>query len=221
MATETTAAAAASTTGTTTLTGDGGAAGGTASGATETTSTQAASDTTDASKAADAKATEAAKAVAIELKLPEGFAKDDPLLGRFTEVAKELGLDSAKAQKVFDLYAAAQAEAAKASQAAVEKEQRGWQEALKADKEFGGEKLSASADIARRAIKQYGDDALKELLHTTGLGDHPALVRFAYRAGLALKEDSVAGSNGAGSASASLSDEQFARTLYPTMFKEQ
>ncbi len=47
----------------------------------------------------------------------------------------------------------------------------------KADKEIGGDKLISNLSAAQRALDQFGTPELKEYLNTTGLGNHPDLVK--------------------------------------------
>lgn len=157
----------------------------------------------------DAKATET-KPAELELKVPEGIAVDEAGLGAFKALAKESGLDSAKAQKFLDLFAGAeQARAAK-----VDADLAGWNEALKTDKEFGGEKLELTKKLVGKAMAKYGSADLRERLNATGLGSHPDIVR-AFRAlGEKLSEDSVSGTSG-GSGPTTRSKEEMLRERYP------
>ena len=64
-----------------------------------------------------------------------------------------------------------------------------WADAVKADKVLGGDNLTASSVIARKAI-DLGPPELKALLNSTGLGNHPAVFKWAHAVGKALSEDS-------------------------------
>lgn len=172
----------------------------------------------DAGKTEGDKAGEKAKADAakadLDLKLPEGWDSKDPLLGSFKATAKELGLDSPKAQKLFDLYAGAQKAANEKAAADLDAQFKGWKDAAKGDKEFGGKEFDGSLKAARKALASYGTPELAKFLDETGLGDHPELIRAFVRVGKAMAEDSVAGTkaapaNGAGDEAA------FLKALYP------
>lgn len=160
----------------------------------------------------------AAPAADIDVKLPEGVAPDTALIDEFKPLAKEMGLDSPKAQKLVDLFVKAQGAQAEKMQAAVTQQQEQWVTAVKADKEFGGPALDANVKVAMRAIDKFGSPELKSLLNQSGLGNHPELVRFAYRIGKAFAEDSVAGSS---SAPTQRNDEAQLRALYPSMFPKE
>lgn len=158
------------------------------------------------------KPAEVAPAAEVELKLPEGFKADDALLGQFKATAKELGLKSEQAQKVFDLYAGAQKAQAEATQKALEAESKQWVDAVKADKDIGGANLQASLVAANKAVHQFGGPELHQLLDATGLGNHPLVVKTFARIGKAIAEDSSAGTRGANGGN---SEEARHRALYP------
>jgi hypothetical protein len=122
--------------------------------------------------------------VSYEFKAPEGVNLDKARLDEFTAVAKELKLPADAAQKVVDL--AIKAETARAEAHAQQVSE--WAEAVKADKELGGDKLTESVATAMKAI-DLGPPELKELLNASGLGNHPAVFKWAHAVGKALSED--------------------------------
>ena len=117
---------------------------------------------------------------------------DPEVLTAFGEVAKDLDLPQEAAQKVLDKVAPViQARQAKA----VEQARADWATESQSDKEFGGENLAANLEIAKTSLKEFGTDALKSLLSESGLGNHPEIIRFMYRAGKAISEDSYVGNS--------------------------
>ena len=117
---------------------------------------------------------------------------DPDVLTAFGEVAKELDLPQEAAQKVIDKVAPVmQAQQAKM----VEQVKVDWANDAKADQEFGGENLNANLEVAKSSLKAFGTDALKSLLQESGLGNHPEVIRFMYRAGKAISEDSYVGNS--------------------------
>lgn len=156
----------------------------------------------------------------IELKLPEGYKAADGEVDAFKALAKDLGLDSAKAQKLFDTRLkereALQEQLASGAKAQVAE----WGAALKADAELGGAKFAESFEVAKRGLAKFGTPELKALLRDTGLGAHPEVVRAFFRAGKAISEDSSAGArNGAAEPGAALmSDAAKARETYPKLY---
>ena len=117
---------------------------------------------------------------------------DPEVITAFGEVAKDLNLPQEAAQKVLDKVAPViQARQAKA----IEEAKAGWANDSQADKEFGGENFDSNLTVAKSALDTFGNDALKSLLAETGFGNHPEIIRFMYRAGQAISEDSYVGNS--------------------------
>lgn len=183
---------------------------------TEAPADQAALDAkaaTDAKAAADAKAAEDAKTAPgapekYEFKAPEGKEYDSNLIAAFEAGAKEANLPQDAAQKLLDQMAPKLAERQVEQVTAI---REGWLEASKTDKEFGGDKLAANLGIAKKALDTFGSPELNKLLVSTGLGNHPEMIRLMFKAGKALSEDSfVAGTaptRGSASAASVLYDK--------------
>ncbi|EMG2396704.1 peptidase [Klebsiella pneumoniae] len=121
----------------------------------------------------------------------EGVELDAEALKDFEPVARELNLTNEQAQKLVDAYpkilAGVQQRQADAWQAQTEE----WAATVKADKEIGGDKLTANLGVAQRALDTFGTPALKEYLNGTGLGNHPELVKAFVKVGKAMSEDGV------------------------------
>ena len=112
---------------------------------------------------------------------------DPEVVTAFGEVAKDLNLPQEAAQKVLDKVAPViQARQAKA----IEEVKVNWANDSQADQEFGGENFDSNLTVAKSALDTFGNDALKSLLAETGFGNHPEIIRFMYRAGQAISEDS-------------------------------
>lgn len=122
--------------------------------------------------------------VKYEFKMPDGVEPDAKAIEDFTKVAKELKLSPEQAQQLVDLRSAAVKANIDKHAATV----KGWAEEVKADKELGGDKLAENLAIAKKAI-DLGPPELKELLDDSGLGNHPAMFKWAYAIGKALSED--------------------------------
>lgn len=154
----------------------------------------------------------------VEVKLPDGVQADPELLKGFVATAKEIGIDSAKAQKVLDLYVAAQTQAQQKADADWAKQLQEWKDQVGADKELGGEGMKANLAAAKKAVARFGTPELAQVLDSSGLGNHPELVRLLARAGKALAEDSVAGTS---SPTSQRADQDPFLAIYTTMQKEQ
>jgi len=140
---------------------------------------------------------------------PEGVMLDDQVVGAFSDVAKELNLSQESAQKILDKVAPLMAQR---QTEAVETARNEWAEASKIDKEFGGDRLNENLAVAKKAMDQFATPELRTLLNESGLGNHPEVIRFFYRAGKAISEDSfVVGGN------AQSNEQSVAQRLYPNM----
>lgn len=140
--------------------------------------------------------------------LPEGFHAEEGLMGEFKDIAKELNLSQENAQKLVDLqtkFTLAQAEN-------WETVKSDWVKAAKSDEEIGRDKWDENVATARQAIDQFGSDELKAALDSTGVGNHPEFIRFAFRVGKALKEDGILSGSNRGE-----SPRDPAKILFPDM----
>lgn len=138
---------------------------------------------------------------------PDGIALDPEVTGEFKAVAKELNLTQEQAQKLANLGATITQKQAGQTTALLEKARAEWTQAATADKEFGGDALKANMSVARKAMDQFGTPELKSLLNESGLGNHPEVIRFFYRAGKAISEDTFVG-GGSSISSAPKSDAE-------------
>lgn len=119
---------------------------------------------------------------------PEGVELDAEALDAFRPVAKELNLTQEQAQRLVDLQSQTAQRWSQQVQEHVTNTRMGWREASQNDKEFGGDKFQENLAVAKEGRDLFGDDELKTLLDETGIGDHPAVIRFFYKAGLANRE---------------------------------
>lgn len=139
-----------------------------------------------------------------DFKAPEGLTFDKDVIGKFSDVAKELNLPQDKAQLLLDkmgpVLASRQVEQLKVARTE-------WVGQAKADKEFGGDKLPENLALAKKALDTFGTPELRTLLDDSGLGDHPEVIRMFFRAGKAISED--------GFVAGRVKEVSDARGLYP------
>lgn len=128
-----------------------------------------------------------------EFKSPiEGQELDADMAAALDPVARELGLNNEQAQKLVDIYGKdilPKIEARQAENWA--KQTEAWASEVKTDKEIGGDGFVANIGLAQKALDQFAPAGLRDYLETTGLGNHPDLVRFCVKVGKAMSEDSV------------------------------
>lgn len=131
-----------------------------------------------------------------DFKAAEGVDLDTEALKDFEPVARDLNLTNEQAQKLVDAYPKILAGVQQRQAEAWQKQTEDWAASVKADKEIGGDKLTVNLSAAQRALDQFGGPELKEYLDSTGLGNHPELVKTFVKIGKAMSEDGmVDGSN--------------------------
>jgi hypothetical protein len=140
---------------------------------------------------------------------PEGMGLDEAGMQEFTVIAKELKLPQDAAKRLVDL----EVKRIQGQQEQHLKLVESWGEAVKSDQEIGGAKLDENLAVARRAVDAFGSPALKELLNTTGLGNHPEVVKAFYKAGKAISEDGFVRGQPKGAAT----ESDLAKSLFPSM----
>lgn len=144
--------------------------------------------------------------ISYEFVMPEGIEPDAKATEEFVAIAKELKLPKEGAQKLVDLAIARDKAQAEAFSAQVQ----AWEATVVGDKELGGAKLQETLAVCQKAIA-LGPPELKDLLSSTKMGSHPAVVKWAYAVGKALSEDNfVPGGSGAPKGAAGA-----AQVLYP------
>jgi hypothetical protein len=131
-----------------------------------------------------------------DFKLPEGFKSED--IGEAVTLAKDLGLTQEQAQKLID-YETKQVEEAKKADAEKKKSyeegkqkmRQTWYDQVIKDKEIGGDKFKEALPIINKARVAFATPELTSFLETTGLGNHPELVKLFYQIGKRISEDKI------------------------------
>lgn len=149
------------------------------------------------------------------LELPDGMEVDEELSTAAFPVFKELGLTNAQANKLAGVYAEHASKQAEANQTAWQQMNTDWQKAAKADKELQGEGFEKTVAIADRALEKLGTPKLLEDMATFGWANHPEFIRFAYRAGKLIADDSTETGGSAG-ADATPAEERLYGKTTPT-----
>lgn len=143
--------------------------------------------------AADKPQEEGAKAPeSYQFELPEGFELNGEVAEQFTTWAKDLNLPQDKAQAVAAMGAQLVQQAQAAQQEAWAAQVADWRKEVETDKEFGGPALAENLGYAARAIDTFAPE-LREVLDSSGMGNHPVLVKAFIRIGKAISEDRLVG----------------------------
>jgi hypothetical protein len=137
--------------------------------------------------------------------LPEGMSLDTERVNKFTDILGEFEKDSkvdhalmqAFGQKAVDLYVEEATrltqDITKYYQDAWNKQKAEWKDAFMTDIEIGGNRFQTTVDSARNFIRTHGgtpdqQTEFRALMETSGLGNHPAMIRLLANAGKALEE---------------------------------
>lgn len=147
-----------------------------------------------------------------EFTMPDGVELDAKLVEQFDPVLRDLKLTNEQANKLAGVLASARAADAKAAEEAFAEQVAGWAKQAQDDKEIGGTAFGENVKVAQKAIAAFASPELKTLLDSTGLGNHPELLKFCMRIGKAIGEDTHNGTASAGGGQRSLADR-----LYPNM----
>ncbi len=134
-----------------------------------------------------------------EFNMPDGLELDAGLAEAASPVFKELGLSQDQADKLTGLMAEHQQQQAQAQADAFTQQLDSWATEIKNDAEIGGEAFEKNAAVARQAIEKLGSPELNEMLAGTGIGNHPAMFKFALAVGKLLAEDQPGSGDRAGS----------------------
>ena len=127
--------------------------------------------------------------------LPEGYALSDEQSTAATELFKSLGLSQEAAQKLIEFDAQRAAGFGDAQIEQARQQVAAWGEELKNDPDFGGAKFQESVAVANKALTEFGTPELTTFLKESGLGSHPAVVKFFHNVGKQLGEGQLHRSN--------------------------
>lgn len=146
--------------------------------------------------------------------LPEGFEYDEGKAKEFGALAKELGLSQEKAQRLVTMYVGNLQQGLSAQMEAVTARNKGWQEAARSDKEFGGADFDKNLAIANEGLRRLGTPELISYLEESGLGNHPEVVRLCWKAGKLAGEDHQPDGGDAPGGRGAMSEAELAKKLF-------
>jgi hypothetical protein len=133
-----------------------------------------------------------------DFKAPEGGTLDEAAITEITPIFKELGLDQAQAQKLFDFAAKRDLAAAEVGRKAFDDMRAGWRGDVTKDPALGDGKDGLKPEVRAnidKAMQAIGDakqvSAFKQAMDQTGVGDHPAFVAAFNTLGKLLSEGTL------------------------------
>jgi hypothetical protein len=125
-------------------------------------------------------------------------AIDNALLETATPILKELKLTNEQANKVAALVPKVQERLIQQQNDAFAETRTQWAKQAQEDPEIGGKNWKSTQSLAAKALDHFvgpaADDKgnkneFRQLLDDTGLGNHPAMIRFCRKVGEGLAED--------------------------------
>lgn len=126
-----------------------------------------------------------------ELKLSDGSRMSQTQVDEIATYAKARGLSQEQAQELLTREETAVNSWASAQEQQFEQTKQKWVDELKTDKQYGGDKFNRTVELAKRAFSRFAPESFKELLNSTGLGNHPDLVKTFANIGAIMAEDSL------------------------------
>lgn len=147
------------------------------------------------------------------LTFPEGFEKNDEMIGSFANLAKEHNLSQATAQSLIDLHVGELKRLGEAPMQAWKNLNKEWADEVKADPEIGGDNLHGVQQTIGRALDTFGTPELRQALDYTGAGNNPHVVRAFYKMAKALEE----GGQVTGEPAAMSKPTSLAKAMYPDL----
>lgn len=122
---------------------------------------------------------------------PDGYVVEGDFSDGYRQAAYENGLSTAQARKLWDWY---NSRAIAMFSRKRESDIRAMNESLDQLKTNWGENYDSELAITKNLVQQNGDDELIALFNTSGLGNHPAMIRFVNNLAHKLGEDRLDGS---------------------------
>lgn len=122
--------------------------------------------------------------------LPEEYIVDDDVMSEFKEVAKELNVTQEGAQKLVDLQNKLVNKLAEEQLKTWDDTLEEWKTSSKSDKEFGGIDFDKNLAVANEFLATTSK-AFKDMLKATGVGNHPEMIRVAWKIGQMMKEGNI------------------------------
>lgn len=146
--------------------------------------------------------------------VPDGVTVDPATMDEASGIFKEMNLSQENAQKLIDFQAKRAAEDMKNASDTWSKTMDEWAASAKSDKEFGGAKFEENISIAKEGKEAFGGEEFDNMLESTGVGNHPEMLRFLVKVGAVVKEHNILQGTSTAASNTTAADR-----MYPTMKK--
>jgi hypothetical protein len=123
--------------------------------------------------------------------IPEGMQFDKELQDWFSQEAHKVGLSKKQAFDLRQRFIEHQRGLYEKTRQAQEAQAKAREEELQRLKIELGQDYKASLDAAQRVVNEFGDEAFKQYLQQSDLGNDPHLIRFMIKVGQAMADDKV------------------------------
>lgn len=143
------------------------------------------------------------------LQLPEGITLDETQSAEFLELVNSAGSKADLANAMLAMYAQVQTENATEAGEAWNAAQEEWRNEIKADTEFGGDKMPESLAKANEIVTRYGDADFNAALNLTGMGNNVHFLRFLMKVNGDIPQQATPVTGSPASGSRSLADRMF------------
>ncbi len=145
-----------------------------------------------------------------EFDWPEGYAADPEAMAKFIPLAKSLGLDREKAQKLASLYAELDQDRRRAQAEFVAKNNEEWLREIRSHPEFGGDNLARAAAGVAATMRRFGSPLLAAQVRRMNIQNWPEMFFFLARVSQAAAEDCSPPGNAPGAP-----EQSAAQILFP------
>ncbi|MCK0923729.1 hypothetical protein BFR80_006485 [Acinetobacter pittii] len=135
-----------------------------------------------------------------DFQMPEGFTLNPEDQTVLHELGQQFKMPQEAVQKLVDLGVQMQQRQVQEQLKTV----ASWVDAAKADKEYGGENLQKNLLTAQRAFSLPRGDKISNILHKSGLGNHPDVIGFMTEVSKLLEPDTMTTGQGTNTAGATL-----------------
>ena len=131
----------------------------------------------------------ATDAVVVAIQAPEDSPLGKESVAAMQAFAEQHGLSQDQAQAMFDTSSANAQEWQAGEVTRRNAQVAEWEHLSMSDAEIGGSKFNETKRLAADFVQRFGSDAFRQLLHDTGYGSHPEVLRvFAHAAALVQEE---------------------------------
>lgn len=144
-----------------------------------------------------------------ELKLPENSQLKQEAVDSLVEYARANGLSQTQAQSLLEREAKQHEAFTQQSVEQLKQQSEVWVSELKDDDNFGGHNFDKNIAAAKLVVDKFGDDNLKQALNSTGLGNHPGLVKMLAQIGHQFTSGSLVTGKPAGNKKVSIAERLY------------